>query len=264
MKLYERRFFVMTVIISLFVSASAIFHASAQQSNCPTVRATCPDMVYLGDGALTFTANVTGGDPNVTPTYNWTVSNGTISSGQGTSVITVDLTGLTDNSTVTATVDVGGYDRACSTSSSCTASVMKKAEGRKFDEYGKIVAKDANKRLDNFAIELKNDPGAVGYVITYGGRRSKAGEAKTMAAAARTYLVKKRKIVAQQVMTLDGGFREEPTTELWLVPSGAEPPQATPNVDPSEVVGPIKPAKSKSKSKSSKPAKTKTATRKKS
>ena len=60
----------------------------------------------------------------------------------------------------------------------------------------------------------------------------------------KTYLVKKRNLDAQRVMVLDGGFREEPMTELWIVPSGATPPQATPTVDPSEVKG-KKPARRK-------------------
>lgn len=243
MKFNDRRVFVVTVIVSLFLSATAIFHVSAQQSKCPTVSVTCPDTVYLGGDVLSFVVNVTGGDPDVTPTYNWTVSNGSIDSGQGTVAIKLDLSGITDNSTVTATVDVGGYDRECSTSSSCTASVLKKAEARKLDEYGKLAAKDANARLDNFAIELQNDPTAQGYVIAYGGRKSPAGEAMKMADSAKDYLVKKRNLDAQRVMTLDGGFREEPMIELWLVPSEATPPSPTPTVDPSEVM----PAKAKPK-----------------
>jgi hypothetical protein len=240
-------------MVSLFLSATAIFHVSAQQSKCPTVSVTCPDTVYLGGEVLSFVVTVTGGDPDVTPTYNWTVSNGTIESGQGTVAIKLDLTGVTESSSVTATVDVGGYDRECSTSSSCTASVLKKAEARKFDEYGKLAAGDENPRLDNFAIELQNDPTAQGYVIAYGGRRSPAGEAMKMAGGAKDYLVKKRNLDAQRVMTLDGGFREEPMIELWIVPSEATPPSPTPTVDPSEV----RPAKPK-------PAKPKTTPRKKS
>jgi hypothetical protein len=207
-------------------------------------------MVNTG-GALTFTVNVSGGDPNITPTYNWTVSNGTISSGQGTSSISLDLSGVQGDSTVTATVDVGGYSRECSSSQSCTTSVMKKAEARKFDEYGKIAAEDENARLDNFAIELQSDPTAQGYIIAYGGRRSRAGDGQKMADKAKSYLVKKRGLGSDRVMAMDGGLREEVTVELWIAPSGAEPPAASPTLDPSEA----KPAK---------PAKRKTATRKKS
>lgn len=93
-------------------------------TDCPTVGATCPAAVETGQ-PITMTAQVSGGDPNVTPTYNWVVSAGSIESGQGTSVITIVTTGLDPDSTVTATVDVGGYDRSCSTTASCSTSVTK-------------------------------------------------------------------------------------------------------------------------------------------
>jgi hypothetical protein len=36
-------------------------------------------------------------------------------------------------------------------------------------------------------------------------------------------------------VTVDGGYKEDLTVELWIVPSGANPPTASPTVDPSEV-----------------------------
>ena len=255
MKLNDRPVFALSIVVtlSLFFCASAIFHVTAQQSACPTVSVSCPDTINTGEKP-TFIVNVSGGDPNVTPTYNWTVSNGTISSGQGTSVIELDTSGLAGDSSITATVEVGGYDRACSVVNSCTTSVMKKAEARKMDEYGKIAVKAENSRLDNFAIELVNDPTAQGYIITYGGRVSAAGAAKKMADRAKNYLVKKRRLDAKRVMAINGGLREEPAVELWIVPAGAEPPTATPTVDPSEAK-PKKAAPKKAAPKKAKPKK---------
>jgi PKD domain len=200
---------------------------------CPTVRVSCVDTAGEGQ-PITFTANVSGGSPNVTPTYNWTVSAGTISSGQGTSSITVDTKGLGGQS-VTATVDVGGYDRSCSTSSACTTAITKVAVARKVDEYGNIRFNDEKARLDNFAIELQNDPTSQGYLICYGGRRGRAGEGQARCDRAKNYLVTTRGIDASRVVTVDGGYREDLTVELWVVPSGANPPTASPTVDPSEV-----------------------------
>jgi hypothetical protein len=200
--------------------------------SCPTVRVACPDTATAGS-PVTFTANVEGGDPNVTPTFNWTVSAGTISSGQGTGSITVDTTGV--SGTVTATVDVGGYGRECSTSNSCTTSIPVPVGPRKIDEYGNIKFNDEKARLDNFAIELQNDPTAQGYLVCYGGRRGRTGEGQRRCDRAKNYLVSTRGIDAARVVTVDGGFREDLTVELWIVPSGATPPAATPTVDPSEV-----------------------------
>lgn len=256
MRLNDRRFFAVSVVSLFILSASAIFHVSAeprpQPQACPTVRVSCPDTVYVKE-ELSFVANVTGGDPNVTPTYNWTVSSGSISSGQGTATIQLDMSEVAGDSTVTATVDVGGFARECRTANSCTTSVMKKAEARKMDEYGKLRANDENARLDNFVIELQNDPTAQGYIIAYGGRTGRPGDGMKAAGKAKTYLVKTRGLASDRAMAMDGGHREEHTIELWIVPSGAQPPAPSPSVDPSEVK-PAKPAK---------PAKRKTATRKK-
>ena len=256
MKLVERCFLIFLAVSAalLFSGAGATLQVSAQpsQAQCPTVRVSCPDSVSGGD-AITFVVHVSGGDRQVTPTFNWTVSAGTISSGQGTSVITVDMTGMPGDTNLTATVDLGGFNRSCAVAASCTTMVMKKAEARKLDEYGKIRPADENARLDNFVVELNNDPTAQGYLIAYGGRRSQAGEAKKAAARAKTYLVKKRRLNAQRLATVDGGYREESSYELWLAPSGAQPPQPTPNVDPSEVM----PAKAAKRAKPTKQAKAK-------
>jgi hypothetical protein len=201
---------------------------------CPTVSVSCPDTGTIGQ-PVTFTANVSGGDSNVTPTFNWTVSAGTISSGQGTSSITVDTTGVAGGTTVTATVDVGGYGRECSTSSSCTTSFARIVEARKIDEYGNIRFNDEKARLDNYAIELQNDPTAQGYLICYGGRKGRTGEAQRRCDRAKDYLVNTRGISGDRIVTVDGGYKEELTVELWVVPSGANPPTGKPTVDPSEV-----------------------------
>ena len=202
---------------------------------CPTVDVSCPSEPVKPGTDITFTASVSGGDSAVTPTFNWTVSAGTIKSGQGTSSITVDTTGLPNNSSVTATVDVGGYDRSCSTSDSCTTGITSEVLARKIDEYGNIRFNDEKARLDNFAIELQNDPTAQGYLVCYGGRRGRTGEAQRRCDRAKDYLVTTRGITADRIVTVDGGFREDLTVELWIVPSGATPPAASPTVDPSEV-----------------------------
>ncbi len=105
----------------------------------------------------------------------------------------------------------------------------------KFDEYGNIRFNDEKARLDNFANELQNQPQAQGLIIAYGGRRGRAGEAQARADRAKDYLVTTRGIDAGRIQTLDGGFREDLTVELWIVPQGATSPTASSTVDPSEV-----------------------------
>lgn len=115
---------------------------------------------------------------DVTPTYNWTVSAGTIQSGQGTSTITVDTTG-TGGQTITATVDVGGFPRECSTSNSCTTSVTKEAAPSiKFGEYVTPDLSANMAKLDEFVLALQQDPTAQSYIIAYGGKTSPPDDAR--------------------------------------------------------------------------------------
>ena len=89
--------------------------------------------------------------------------------------------------------------------------------------------------MDNYAIELQNDPTATGQIICYGGRKGRTGEAQRRCDRAKDYLVNTRGISADRIQTVDGGYKEDLTVELWIVPSGATAPQASPTVDPSEV-----------------------------
>src|ERR1044072_582376 len=72
---------------------------------CPVVTVSCPELLSSGVPSV-FTANVSGGDDKVTPTYEWEVSAGTITEGRGESYITVDTTGLgyEERQPLTATV----------------------------------------------------------------------------------------------------------------------------------------------------------------
>ncbi len=205
------------------------------EPDCPVVTLNCPDTVEAGQSA-TLTATVSGGDPNVTPSFNWTVTGGTITSGQNTPTITVDTTGVTGSFTATATV--GGNDVTCPNTASCTVNVPAVPVtpiARKIDEFGNIVRDDEKARLDPFAVELQNDPTSTATIISYGGRVGRVGEAQIRADRARNYLVNERGIDPARITTVDGGFREEASTELYIVPTGAEQPPPAPTVDASEV-----------------------------
>ncbi|MDQ1707226.1 MAG: hypothetical protein QOJ88_437, partial [Pyrinomonadaceae bacterium] len=187
---------------------------------CPAVSVSCPASVAQG-APLTFTAAVNA-DANVT--YNWSVSAGTISSGQGTSSITVDTTALGGQS-VTATVELGGLDPSCSRTASCTTSVeTPPASCRKFDEYADLKFNDEKARLDNLAIQLQQEPGSQAYYVIFG---SCDAEGAARSARAVDYLVNARGIDRGRITVVDGGCRESLTVELWLCPTGAGAPVAT-------------------------------------
>jgi len=188
--------------------------------SCPEVRISCPDNA-TEKAPVTFSATISGGTPGVVPAYNWTVSNGHILSGQGTSSITVDTAGLSGQ-TINATVDVGGYGIPCP--QSCSVSLPIQETSKKFDEYYDIARNDEKARLDNYAIELQSEPGRQGYIILYPARKAKANDAQQRAEHISDYLTNSRGIDPSRFTVKIGHARDSWLTELWIVPQGATPP----------------------------------------
>ena len=106
---------------------------------------------------------------------------------------------------------------------------------RKIDVFGDLSCRDERPRLDNFAIAMRREPGLIGYVIAYGGRHSRRGEARARLTRIRDSLVRRHGLGEAQVRFIDGGYREDLTIELYAFPPGASPPTAEPTVDPAEV-----------------------------
>ena len=153
---------------------------------------------------------------------------------------TVDSTGLGGQRiTATLTADDGSSDPACAQSAqavSVVAPLQKKMiVAQEFDECNNCTFDDQKARLDNLAVELQNDPSTRAYIIAYGGRMSPLGQVEMLMSRARDYLVTQRGIDASRFVVVNGGFREEDSVELWMVPSGAAAPQATPTVQAGEV-----------------------------
>jgi hypothetical protein len=107
--------------------------------------------------------------------------------------------------------------------------------GLAFDSYGNIKFEDEKARLDNFAIQLQNEPDFKGYIIVYAGRRSYFGEARSRADKAANYLFETRDVPRDKLETIDGGFREEFTVELRIQPKDSPAPAAFPTVNAQEV-----------------------------
>ena len=112
---------------------------------------------------------------------------------------------------------------------------------RKFDEFGDLNCEDEMARLDNFAIQLQNNPSDTGYIIFYGGQRfrgrlPKRGEAAARAARLKPYLVGRRGLPSSRVIVIDGGYRAQWLVELWLNPAGMSPPQPDPHRLPIEKI----------------------------
>lgn len=87
----------------------------------------------------------------------------------------------------------------------------------RFDEYGNIGSSDEFARLDNFAIQLQNLPGTIGYIRAFA---PKPGEAARRANRAMRYLVKTRDIDPSALEVIDGGVRDQIMVQLFIGRSG--------------------------------------------
>ena len=97
-----------------------------------------------------------------------------------------------------------------------------------FEQYG-LVSSDAEEAiLDNFAIQLSNDPNLTGYVVVRRGRYSAKVAAKKLRYI-KNYLVKRRGIPANRVSAFEGKRNRDYTIELYLVPQGKPGPEKTPH-----------------------------------
>ena len=96
-------------------------------------------------------------------------------------------------------------------------------------------SKDAEAVLDNLAFELSTNTRVRGYIVAYAGKKSRPGEGKEMADAARQYLINRRMIAPDRVIPIDGGFRETAQYDLFSLSPEVPPPSPTPTVPSNEV-----------------------------
>jgi hypothetical protein len=213
----------------------------------PIVKSPCPYPVSLSvDGevsegeVITFSTD-TAYSGNALLNYSWTLSprDAKVLTSVGNR-ITVDSTSLGGQRvTATVVVDDGSGEAACRQTAQASTSVRppERVEhpSKQFDVCCSCSFDDQKARLDNLAVELQNDPTATTYVIAYGGRTSRIGQADLLGTRARDYLVAQRGIDQSRITVMNGGFREEDCVELWIIPSGATPPQPTPTVQAGDV-----------------------------
>ena len=205
----------------------------APVSPCPAIDLRAPQKIIRDGEQVGLTANLSGGDPKVVPMYSWSISAGTLLAGQGTQKIGVDSTGASADKAITATVQIGGFAPECTADATVTFYIAGPA--RKLDEYGTLSETDENARLDAFISNVTDKEQA--YIFAYAGRMSPRGQAANDLRRIRTRLLAAG-TPKERLVIIDGGFREESSYELWLVPFGAEAPRSTPTLKAKDIVYP--------------------------
>lgn len=88
---------------------------------------------------------------------------------------------------------------------------------RLFDRFGDVVLKDEKVLLDNLVNKLRGDGSSKIYIIVYGKRGGRAGEAKRRADRIKDYL-KYKSIGQDRLVSVDHCFRPKLEIELWIAP----------------------------------------------
>lgn len=229
MKLLLIRCVVVLAVGTYFAQAAASSPSPEShqgQKLCPTVSVSCPsDPKYYEP--LEFTATVTGGDPNVTPTYDWHVAGGEILEGQGTATIKVRAY---EPKSVTGTVRINGFDESCSRTASCSTPIHADTPSPiKFDSYGRLSARNQKKRLNRFVAALRKNLSSQAFIYVYASPESRPGSARKAIHDVKEYLTGNG-IAEARIGTLDAGLRDRFIVELWIIPPGAVLPDARPTV----------------------------------
>jgi len=203
---------------------------------CPSIGVQSQSGSPIRDGQhVVFVANINGGDQNVQPVIVWNISVGSIIQGQGTRRIEVDTTGAGSNANeLRAEVWMSGYAPDCQLQAAGAVKLI--APATKFGEFGEVGADAlaANiKALADFMTQSNDNV----YFIAYAGRNSERGFTYNWMKRIKDALVDAG-VPARRVMATDGGFREQPVFDFWIVPSGADLPRAEPTVKRTEIVYP--------------------------
>ncbi len=203
-------------------------------SPCPKLEVHSTTPVPVKEGRpVKFTATLNGGDSKVIPIYIWTTTAGSLVSGQATGTIEVDSTGAGAEKAITASILIGGFPGECIADASATIQVIPPA--RKIDEYGVVKEADENVRLDSFASGVGANE--LAFVITYAGRTGPRGQSNIELKRIRAYLGKLG-ITPDRLGAIDGGYKEEISHELWIVPIGADTPRPSPTIAAKDIVFP--------------------------
>lgn len=91
-------------------------------------------------------------------------------------------------------------------------------------------ADDVTGRLGEFGIRLLKDSQLKGYVIVYGTPHNKQNATAKLVKIAKDYLIEELGVSSDSFAAINGGYREDPTVELFLIPRAWPPPVSTPTL----------------------------------
>jgi hypothetical protein len=158
-----RRTAALAIFIS-FLTTVQVYGQNAAAMACPTISVTGPAGIVDFGEIATFSAEVSGSLSNDLK-FEWTVSQGTIVSGENSLLLKVRIPD--NDGRIVATFTIKGLPQNCPNTLSETYSVPVEPRVNLLDEYGVISLKEEKIRLKRAATELKKNPYSQLYLIIY-------------------------------------------------------------------------------------------------
>lgn len=212
------------LVLILFILIISAFSISAQ-SPCPTISVTPPNGLTEIGGSMTFTAKIDGISLENLK-YQWVVTSGAITSGQGTQTITVATTDDMAGATVTAILEVSGLPQNCPNEFSGSGEIKQKiivGTPIPIEEYEKISWSNEKIKLDEVVKILRDNYSSTLVVRIFLNTKNHRQAFKIKSARIIKYLTEQRKIPKDKIRVAFGG-NEKYLIEVWLIPMGVTPP----------------------------------------
>lgn len=100
---------------------------------------------------------------------------------------------------------------------------------RPYHEFHYNTVEDLTSSLGEFGIRLSKSPQYKGYVVVYAGIKQKDPRVGEFANSVTTYLIQELQIRPAAIKVINGGYREAPTVELFLLPKDWPAPVPSPS-----------------------------------
>jgi hypothetical protein len=201
----------------LFMVLCVTIQAQSGTVPCPEITVIGPSGLTMAGDLMTFKASIGNGQAGKLG-YDWTVTAGTIESGQGTAAIEVRTTKDMEYSNVTATVKVTGMSAECSQNAWEIAGVAPAPIVCYFSyTINRATIKNNLFLLDNFLSELTDYPESHGLVsIKLNERESRALKLSFINRVYNFLVMRKAPLSRITFAVKKGPFETE--AEFWAVP----------------------------------------------
>ena len=191
------------------------FALGQEADSCPTISVDGPSHVVKPGEIATYTVRVDKRGLNIAPVYKWSVSAGSIVSGQGTERIDVRSPSKWNT---TVTVEVEGVPVGCPNIDSWTG---EGDFGPKAKKIGEFTGSLSHANFSGVIDAAERDPSSQLYIIVSGASRNRTQS-----------ITNKRRAITSGMSRLDKdgritfveSTRKDDRTAVWLVPPGATPP----------------------------------------